>query len=180
MVVFSHESTMNFISLRKKCSYSDLFWFVFSRIISPYSVRMPENKEQNNSEHRHFSRSMWVTCNSDYSLLFWSNWSRKATIHILIQLWNFEFQGNKEILVICVWYRKTSRTKTITTYPWVVFHMALWSVFLEKVWGTLGKRLICWEDIFVGGSGVQTWRTPWIFRKKVSVLTLLWINFYYL
>ena len=34
-----------------------------------------------------------------------------------------------------------------------VFHMAPWSVFLEKVWGTWGKKLICWEDIFVGGSG---------------------------
>ena len=121
MVVFSHESTIKFMSLRKNCPYSDLFWFVFSRIISPYSVRMPENMDQNNSEHRHFSRSMWVTCNSDYSLLFWSNWSGKATIHILIQLWNLEFQGNKkEILVVCVWYRKTIRTKTITTYPWVV------------------------------------------------------------
>ena len=62
MVVFSHESTIKFMSLRKNCPYSDLFWFVFSRIISPYSVRMPENKEQNNSEHRHFSRSMCAAC----------------------------------------------------------------------------------------------------------------------
>ena len=43
-----------------------LFWSVFSRIqteygeilgISPYSVQMQENKDQNNSEYRLFSRS---------------------------------------------------------------------------------------------------------------------------
>ena len=46
-------------TLRKKCPYSELFWSVFSRIrteyeeilcISPYSVRMSENTNQNNSE----------------------------------------------------------------------------------------------------------------------------------
>ena len=50
----------------KKCSYSEFFWSAFSRIrteygeiwsISPYSVRMRENKDQKNYEHRHFSRS---------------------------------------------------------------------------------------------------------------------------
>ena len=49
-------------ALREKCPYSELFWFVFSRIrteyreirnISPYSVRMPENTDQTNSEHGH-------------------------------------------------------------------------------------------------------------------------------
>ena len=52
--------------VRKKCAYSELFWSVFSRIrveygelrsISPYSVRMRENVNQNNSEYGHFSRS---------------------------------------------------------------------------------------------------------------------------
>ena len=52
--------------LRKKCPYSDLFWSAFSRIrtkckeilsISPYSVRMWENGDQNKSEYGHFSRS---------------------------------------------------------------------------------------------------------------------------
>ena len=54
--------------LSKKCLYSGLFWSVFSRIrteygeirsISPYSVRIRENKDQNNSEYGHFSRSDW-------------------------------------------------------------------------------------------------------------------------
>ena len=46
------------VILRKKCLYSELFWSVFSRIrtdygeiqsISPYSERMRENTDQNNS-----------------------------------------------------------------------------------------------------------------------------------
>ena len=49
--------------LRKKCPYLELFWSVFYRIrtkylsISPYSVRMRENTDQNNSKHRLFLRS---------------------------------------------------------------------------------------------------------------------------
>ena len=48
------------------CSYSELFWTVFSGIqpengvmqsISPYSVRMQENSDQKNSEYGHFSHS---------------------------------------------------------------------------------------------------------------------------
>ena len=57
------------ISLREKCPYSELFWSAFFRIrieyeeilcISPYSVRIRENAEQNNSEYGHFSRSAYV------------------------------------------------------------------------------------------------------------------------
>ena len=53
-------------TLRKKCPYLELFWSAFSRIrteygeirnISPYSVRMRENTEQNNSEYGHFLSS---------------------------------------------------------------------------------------------------------------------------
>ena len=53
-------------SLRKKCSYSELFWSVFSNIrteygevrsISPYSIRMRKNAHQNTSECGYFSRS---------------------------------------------------------------------------------------------------------------------------
>ena len=53
-------------ALRQKFRYSQLFWSVFSRIrteyreklrISPYSVRMRKNTDQNNSEYGHFSRS---------------------------------------------------------------------------------------------------------------------------
>ena len=52
--------------MRKNCPYLELFGSVFSRIrteyeeirsISPYSVRVGENTDQNNSENGHFSRS---------------------------------------------------------------------------------------------------------------------------
>ena len=52
--------------MRENCPYSELFWSVFSLIlteyreiprISPYSVRMRENTDQNNSEYGHFLRS---------------------------------------------------------------------------------------------------------------------------
>ena len=55
------------LSLRKKCPYSELLWSVFSSIrtecgemhrISPYSVQMWENTDQNNSEYGHFLRSV--------------------------------------------------------------------------------------------------------------------------
>ena len=55
--------------LREKCPYSELFWSTFARIrieygeilpISPYSVQMRENTDQNNSEYGHFSRSVEV------------------------------------------------------------------------------------------------------------------------
>ena len=55
-----------YASLLEKCSYLELFWSTFYRIwteflqilrISPHSVRMRENADQNNSEDGHFSRS---------------------------------------------------------------------------------------------------------------------------
>ena len=53
-------------TLREKCPYSELLWSVFSHIrtaygeirsISPYSVRMRENADHNNSDYGHFLRS---------------------------------------------------------------------------------------------------------------------------
>ena len=58
--------------LREKCTYSELFWSAFSRIrteygeillISPYSVQMLENADQNNSEYGHFLRNVKVPWN---------------------------------------------------------------------------------------------------------------------
>ena len=65
------------ITLRKKCPYSELFWYAFSciraeygeiRSISPYSVQMRENADQYNSEYGHFLRSI-----SPYSVQMWGN-----------------------------------------------------------------------------------------------------------
>ena len=67
-----------YISLRKKLLYSEFFWSVSSRIwtkygeilcVSPYSVRMRKNTDQNNSEYGHFSRSE----------MYWSVFSRIQT-----------------------------------------------------------------------------------------------------
>ena len=59
------------MSLRKKYPYSELFWSAFSRIrteyrviprISPYSVRIGEFADQNNSEYGHYSPNVYVYC----------------------------------------------------------------------------------------------------------------------
>ena len=56
---------MNY-SPREKCPYLELFWSVFSHIptkygeirsVSPYTVRMRENRNQNNSEYGQLLRS---------------------------------------------------------------------------------------------------------------------------
>ena len=56
-------------SLREKYPYLELFWSAFSCIriehgeilrISPYSVQMRENADQNNWEYGHFLRSVFL------------------------------------------------------------------------------------------------------------------------
>ena len=59
-------SVIPIYALRKKCPYSELFWFAFYRIqteygeipsIYRYSVRMQKNADQSNSKYKHFLRS---------------------------------------------------------------------------------------------------------------------------
>ena len=70
VVILHHSATQqlqdNFI-LREKVSYLELLWSIFSIIwteygdiwsISPYSVQMRENTDQNNSEYGHFLPSV--------------------------------------------------------------------------------------------------------------------------
>ena len=76
--VRSESSGDSAASLRKKCPYSKLFWSVFSRIwteygeilcISPYSVQMRENADQNNSEY-----GLGIqTYSGPYSVQMWKN-----------------------------------------------------------------------------------------------------------
>ena len=56
--------------MREKCHFSELFWSVFSSIwtkwgqilsISPHSVRMRENADQNNSEYGQFLRTQYFS-----------------------------------------------------------------------------------------------------------------------
>ena len=64
--MITHITIKSTSTLREKSPYSELFWSVFSHIrtqyrkillITPFSVRMRENKDQNNSEYGHFLRS---------------------------------------------------------------------------------------------------------------------------
>ena len=75
-------------TLSKKCPHSELFWSVFSRIrtedgeilrISLYSVRMPENTVQNNSEYGHFLCSVNKINNCNHVVFF------KLVIHAVSQ-----------------------------------------------------------------------------------------------
>ena len=59
-------------TLGEKFPYSELFWSAFSHIrteygvilhISPYSVQMRENTDQNNSEYGHFLPSVMRVIN---------------------------------------------------------------------------------------------------------------------
>ena len=64
-------------SVREKCSYSELFWFAFSRIrteygeIRRYSVRMRENADQNNSKYGSFLHNLLsiIICSNNYVTL---------------------------------------------------------------------------------------------------------------
>ena len=64
--LFRSECQRCFVNL-EKCPYLEFFWYVFSHIwtdceeiirITPYSVRMLENKDQNNSGYGPFSQSV--------------------------------------------------------------------------------------------------------------------------
>ena len=65
----------HWLLLRKKCPHSELFWSAFFGIrteyggilcISPYSVRVRENSDQNNSEYGHFLRRVLdIFCQKD-------------------------------------------------------------------------------------------------------------------
>ena len=64
-IYYAERKTLK-ISLRKKCRFSELFWSAFSRIrteygeiLRPYSVRMQENADQNNSKYGHFPCSIY-------------------------------------------------------------------------------------------------------------------------
>ena len=81
-------------SLRKKCPYLELFWSVFFRIrteygeirsISPYSVRMRENTDQNNSEYGLFLFSAYLSRKRQKSLI--SSEKRDIITLILILKW---------------------------------------------------------------------------------------------
>ena len=90
-------------TLRKKCPYSELFWSTFSRTrneygeiwsISPYSVQMRENSDQNNSEYGRFSRSEKHRKDKCFSLQMIRNllWSLNVLL-LRVLLWHNHTNG---------------------------------------------------------------------------------------
>ena len=72
------QSDLRRLTLREKCQYSELFWSAFSRIrieygeirgISPYSVQMQENADENNSEQGHLLCSLKSTQSNTESII---------------------------------------------------------------------------------------------------------------
>ena len=87
-------------ALPKKCQYSELFSPAFSRSrieygeirsISPYSVRMWENADQNNSEYGHFSRSAGLKANistSEIAEIVSMKWVKIAFLGLNPFIWH--------------------------------------------------------------------------------------------
>ena len=89
------------MTLRRKRPYSELLWSAFSSIwtkygeilwISPYSVRMPENTDQNNSEYGHLLAVLRYQLKT--RLLFLFSFSTK-TMMLLIKV--FAIKHGKKI-----------------------------------------------------------------------------------
>ena len=97
-------------TLRKKYPYTELFWSVFFRIwteygkvriILPYSVRMRENTEQNNSEYGHFSRSdiylitsITIDLITIYLMHSWQNqWNQMKIVKIVFLIFDDKDQA---------------------------------------------------------------------------------------
>ena len=78
-IVWIQDYMKNSLSLRKKYLYLELFWSVFSSIrteygvilrVSPYSVGMRENMNQNNSEYEHLLHNVYIPVLTNLSQCF--------------------------------------------------------------------------------------------------------------
>ena len=88
--------------MREKCPYSELFWFAFPHIwteygeifrICPYSVRMQENAEDNNSEDGHFLRSEMF--DRDLNMRLCEQWEKAA-------IWKMRISRKAARLMSCL------------------------------------------------------------------------------
>ena len=110
------------VLLRRKCPYSELFWSVFSRIrteygelrsISPYSVPMQENTDQNNSEYGYFLCSVWY------------KWKFTIIINnskIWIHYWNTLWYLFK-LTPMFLWYRNQSIDTSCKSIDWFLYDL---------------------------------------------------------
>ena len=121
-------------SLGEKCPYSELFWSAFSsirtelreiRCISPYSVRMRENMDQNNSKY-----GLFLRCGS---LIYW--FPLLALIKdIIISLLSWRIQipggllkGSSLILRKQHFHKKNFCSKKSKTRFWVVKYSVVYN-----------------------------------------------------
>ena len=86
------------LTLREKCPYLELFRSAFSRIwtsISPYTIRMPENAEQNNSEYGHFLPSLTVSFLRTNLLKFQKNFQNFLLLNLIFLSIFIQFRKKK-------------------------------------------------------------------------------------
>ena len=150
--------------LREKCPYQELFWSVFSRIrtedgeilrISPYSVRIWKDTDQNNFEYGHFLRSGFL-----YLTVIASCWSEILFYQIFIMSLFQEgsckinspqkyilstvsllCQSSFRILNCTAWKRKLLVAKKVTL---TMTHHILEIKFF-KIFYTLFFPKVCWQ-----------------------------------
>ena len=143
-------------TLREKCPFSKLFWSAFSRIlteyeeilcISPYSVHMRENADQNNSKYGHLLLSATSSCENfiHHNLVSQYSW------HILqFHFKKSSFDLGLKNLGLPYWARISFII--YWTWNWNVLELPsrlglnLWyiRVRLEKYSNLTGFRLILW------------------------------------
>ena len=108
-----------FPSLRKKCLYSEIFWFAFSQIRdeygnllckSPYLVQMRESTHQKNSEYEHFLHSAFVKktvelIKMDHNYPAISNTQNygKVKFHSQNYLEYWKWRQNKKFKLVPLW-----------------------------------------------------------------------------
>ena len=123
---------MGWVTLRENCSYLELFLSVFSRIrtecgeirrVSPYSVRMQENANENNSEYGHFLRSVIVI--------------EQQRTRELVQ---FPSQDTKSIFLIDLFVKFVLKINTLSyKLPFLNFMMLFFICYLASSWPTLAR-----------------------------------------
>ena len=136
-------------SLREKCPYSKLFWSAFSRIrteygeilrISPYSVRMRGNTDQNNFEYRHFLRSGYFKVftfeNEMWWRFIWNNLSEFVS-------WNRLVESMLDLYYFVMWLVVCLLFVKLFTWDFVfIVYIGFDWRYVEKVTRKIKKREI--------------------------------------
>ena len=75
---FNIQECVVFMTLREKCPFSEFLWSIIFRIrteygeirsMFPYSVRMPESKDKNNSKYEDTFHAVWLRSNGILRML---------------------------------------------------------------------------------------------------------------